>query len=626
MFVSIKTKIILPAIILVALAATVAAMNTYLSAVASLKQEIVKTTHMTSRALAENLELWLNGFSGELTNLSAQPSTQKALGQGFLAASGRKNASQIYATVTDNQQAYIFIGLADISGEFVSHSGANDQFGHLVANKLFRSALSSNTLLTAREKDQPSQMLFFLPVQVENATAGVLIAVIDMKVFAERYFNTDGLGRNVIVSLINKDYQSLISNVDKQLSSEMSSIKGTQDPGQLIQINNSNYVYGVNFNPSGELGAFVGIDEEEVFAGIRAARNTAFLMVLVLIILSAAILHVIIRSIVRPISIVESMFKELSSGRGDLTKKLKVESNDEISLLAKHFNTFMETLRVLVSSCQSSCHAITESRKKLVKESEASLKINNQQLDKTELVASAATELSASSQEVVSTSETGLNSVTEIANKISQGLQTIDQQVSQVHALSNYLNTGRDQTDKLIAVIGNIGQVTDIINTIAEQTNLLALNAAIEAARAGDQGRGFAVVADEVRSLAQKTQHSVSEIHATVTDIKNQANDVQSNFSSSLSKANDTVELTDKAKRVFDEIKSQLTEIQRSNTQILEAANQQFSVAENLNVQIVDIASLSNEATQSVAKTREEVEQQNQAIDALNQQIKQFKL
>ena len=626
MFVSIKTKIILPAVLLVTLASTGVAFNSYITAVSAIKQEIEKTTNLASRALADNIELWLNGFKGELSNLTAQPATQKALGDGFLAASGRKNANQIYANIAANQEAYRFIGLATPSGEFVSQSSNNEAFQYLVSRPEFKQALTTNSIINVHVNQRSSESLFFLPVEVDNQVVGVLLASIDMAVFAKRYFKVDSIGKNVIVSLVDKQYEPLISNTALEFQQDLSSLQSKTTAQSSIQINNDNYVYGVNFNNQGDLGALVAIDEQEVFAGIKASRNTALLLVLVVIILSTAILHFIVLSITKPITIVEGMFKELSSGRGDLSKKLRVDSNDEISLLAKHFNTFMETLRVLVSACQSSCHSITESRKKLVKESEASLKINNQQLAKTELVASAATELSASSQEVVNTSETGLKSVTEISNKIAHGLLTIDQQVSHVKALSNYLNKGQDQTDKLFSVIGNIGQVTQIINTIAEQTNLLALNAAIEAARAGDQGRGFAVVADEVRSLAQKTQNSVSEIHNTVTEIKNQASDVQSNFSSSLVKVNETVELTDKAKRVFDEIEAQLSEIQRSNTQILEAANQQFSVAESLNVQIVDIAGLSNEATKSVAKTKEEVEMQNQAIDALDRQISQFKL
>lgn len=626
MFVSIKTKIILPAILLVALAAVGVALNSYLSAMASIKKEIEKTTNLASRALAENIELWLNGFQGELSNLSLQPATEKALGTGFLAASGRKNATQIFANITANNNAYRFIGLANLSGEFVAQSGASEGFQYLISNKHFKAALSNNAIVNVQMNLPASESWFYLPVEIEGQVAGMLVASINMDVFAERYFNVEAIGKNVIVSLLSKEFTPLISNTSTNLSQDFAALKTRPSEHSLIRINGRDYLYGLNFNPQGELGALVAIDEQEVFAEIKASRNTAFILVVVVIILSAVILHFIILSIVKPISVVEDMFRELSSGKGDLSKKLQVNSNDEISVLAKHFNTFIETLRLLVSACQHSCHAITESRKKLVKESESALNINNQQLDKTELVASAATELAASSQDVVSTSENGLNSVNTISDRIAQGLLTIDQQVSHVKDLSKYLNKGKEQTDKLLSVIDNIGHVTQIINAIAEQTNLLALNAAIEAARAGDQGRGFAVVADEVRSLAQKTQNSVSEIHTTVTEIYNQANDVQSNFSSSLLKANETVELTDRAKGVFDEIESQLSEIQRSNTQILEAAEQQFSVAESLNEQIVDIASLSNDATNSVAKTREEVERQNQSIDALNQQISQFKL
>ena len=74
--------------------------------------------------------------------------------------------------------------------------------------------------------------------------------------------------------------------------------------------------------------------------------------------------------------------------------------------------------------------------------------------------------------------------------------------------------------EQLVASVGQINNVSNLIRDVAAQTNLLALNATIEAARAGDAGRGFAVVAQEVKSLAGQTEKATGDITQQISSIE----------------------------------------------------------------------------------------------------------
>jgi methyl-accepting chemotaxis protein len=256
-----------------------------------------------------------------------------------------------------------------------------------------------------------------------------------------------------------------------------------------------------------ELGLYVvaEVPEDEVLGDLA---RTATIAALVAGVIAGGIgllaIFLVSRAIAAPVARAAVMLGEIADGKGDLTRRMPVESNDEIGALALAFNRFVASLNRTMSEVRRSTDAIAEAS--------AEIAAGNLNLSsRTEAQASSLEETAAAMEELTSTVRQNADNarqanvlVTSASNQAGEGGRVVGDVVATMGAIS-------DSSRKIADIIG-------VIDGIAFQTNILALNAAVEAARAGEQGRGFAVVASEVRNLAQRSAAAAREIKELIQD------------------------------------------------------------------------------------------------------------
>lgn len=371
---------------------------------------------------------------------------------------------------------------------------------------------------------------------------------------------------------------------------------------------------------------FIGIDKSVAYAALDTALTKAIISSAVMIAIAIALLLAVLQVLYRPILLLKEVVADLSKGNGDLTRRLPVESNDDLGQISEGINQFIANLQAMMLEVSQSSVHIGSSIEQLKAEVDSNTQILIAHTSETDQIVAAIEEMSATANDVAKNgNETAAFTQTTNAQAldskraVGEATATVAQLVQEVdNTASNIAEIENNTTD--------ITNVLKVIGDIADQTNLLALNAAIEAARAGEYGRGFAVVADEVRALAAKTQDSTTEIEQTLSKLRQGSNAAIAAMELTKSTCLKAAETTEIVATDLDAIGVSVNQINDLNMQIATAAEEQSSVSGEITRNMSAISDMANKLAINGDNSMKQAMELAGANSQLKSIVAQFKL
>jgi len=461
------------------------------------------------------------------------------------------------------------------------------------------------------------------PQIVQVARHGQQLLDLEASIGSESYINqlNNYLSSTVLyAAIVNNKGETLAATADKNLENigflpaqfstqEASEFSGRFDGTRVMQyvkpLSNGTYLAIVVSNV--------------VLSQILIGTIVASLIVVCIIFLTTGLS--ISRQVSRILSVRNSL-EEISKGEADLTKRININSKDEIGQLVVSFNGMMESFQSIMCELkqeashikeatyiiQENAHHTLDSSKNIQEESSQVAQASFAQQKNTEDSTHSMEELARSIQHIsesIAEISTISRNTEENADNGLQIMNNLQKQLVEIHEKTNLSVMSTKELEKLSSMIG---EFTTVITGISDQTNLLALNASIEAARAGEAGKGFAVVAEEVRKLAEDSKLAADRISQVVMNVQRETAKIVSVIHS-------TAEVLDAGRSIVHEAQ-----------QSFEGINNDVQVL----AEQVDLVSSSTEeiaaSTEEVTATMEDVsllaKQTSESVDAVAQKAK----
>lgn len=395
-------------------------------------------------------------------------------------------------------------------------------------------------------------------------------------------------------------------------------------------------------------------DSESLIGRIPLLVSIICIMLATFAVFIVAMIYIsVLKPIKRVTSQLQKIMDQIEKGKGDLSKRITLNATDEMGMLAKGINAFLDMLQKIIEEITKSCEQLSLMQNNVMTNVDQATEGANTTSVTLDSISGGMKKVEDSVALVYDETNEAEHAVNEVYGQADKGVAYADNIRLRAQELDeNARNTKKEvveiisDIDRAITIslekgkeVERVSGLTDEILGIAHKTNLLALNASIEAARAGEAGKGFAVVADEIRQLADNSKYTANSIQEIGVDVAKSVEELSDNASRLLEFVNtrvladyDALETTGKQyvtdAQTVSQLMNQISHSTEQLSQIMEkvrSANEGIAATVEQNADgITGVAGTTSELANQMNQIVEASQGVNCVIETLGKTIEVF--